>query len=1256
MGLPPSNENISFVPPSTGNENVNSRNKKPKGEKPLKNNKKNKPIHKPTQPKPEIEKDLPLPKNNTKTKKQPEDKNSNETNKTEPKKVKEYRSLYDWATDVVVELPSDVPKTVYETCKQLKIQFVLKSSPAYKKHALSALYRDLAFRYIMSLTKHNYSTCDFYGSSRNFNIIKSIPANIRPHWTVSEPRVIEGSSARGFRSVHDWNAVYDHILIQDVYMDGSEPLSWNIIDKLLSQLSPQGALWITARRFIGEAGADDAAWTRRSDGKILFYPEYGAQSYQAHWDLEWLFETVHPGVSFMECSTVGPYFVVKLTPTDKHAFPIGKGMSPAPIFDKIQFRYSNLEESLKVPFLKTVAKHYDRVVNRIHDYIWKSEDLTVHMPTIASLAPSLVTSTFQGPSYDRTTSQVLNKMGADPACQMLQRVFPIWYSQMVNDTVLYASFVLKQRSVPILSRLRDLYHHEDQNLALLRSASHVKSPTSYGPLLVGLAMITAAIFGYKIHSTYIPKLHDMFFPTAEQSIPPTNTETCSVPVSTHETDLPIKIEHVVKLENAVSLTAPIVPFCHYVLEGVQSASFPQIRALVATFLKRILRQFRWKQMQVFPNLGLFSPLVEELIKFHIPVSTMFIALYETLQDPQQWYRPIFHLLTFYYYSLGYNIVIPFIIHSLWNWMGAKPYKPKYTIEQFQLDYENLRQDIGFELTVVQPKGDTVLPAITCRTSVPHGPNGLRGVHSFRLGPQTFTPSDLAKVLSSQEYPAQKGVFVILGTSALMYAPARNEMNYFVMLTQRYLHLPWKVRDPEIEQEQKYYLSTFHGLIYEIFHQTSLDYTPIDDVITKSTRPTVYRIEYLKYLQNTALDGFKIELKANETIAASTLYDVSYNIKPRAIVNMNPAYHVLLGTLADALTNYFKNLFDGSPRIHHFYEFKKEKTFSFRGVYAPGASSDQIGEWFTAMQHSNNFVMASGDDSVAKCSYITDEGVKNVYIEADMTKFDHTQNENHWAVMLKILTIIGLPNDYIYLLERIIHSNFTCRYKDFVVKGNAEVQMPTGLRYTTLINTLATLHLFITWFSCRDKTVDPAISLSDHAVKCGLLLKVKVHDDLENLTFLRGWPVRVPGGNHYTWRPLPSAVLKMGKTVSDPRNIYIKDKENAYRYMAYAICQSYQNIEDDYPILGAFLVKLRELSKHTNNFRSFSKLMEHGDHKVVITSSKAVLRSDVMRSLLLRYETTEDVVEEAEQFIRSVTQIGSIVCHPMFDLLREVDYV
>jgi len=153
-------------------------------------------------------------------------------------------------------------------------------------------------------------------------------------------------------------------------------------------------------------------------------------------------------------------------------------------------------------------------------------------------------------------------------------------------------------------------------------------------------------------------------------------------------------------------------------------------------------------------------------------------------------------------------------------------------------------------------------------------------------------------------------------------------------------------------------------------------------------------------------------------------------------------------------------------------------------------------------------------------------------------------------------------------------------------------------------------------------------------------------------------------------PLPSAVLKLGKLLRSPREIcHVKNNgkwshppiERAIAQVAVAIALSYGQVHETYPILGAFLWKLRRLGMAAlgwapSKYRtiSFNAVNESSWHKTRIDIG--CVDSEMAReAVCVRYDLTLHDLHRVESLLSQINTLPAYIEDPVFDRLMEVDY-
>jgi len=141
---------------------------------------------------------------------------------------------------------------------------------------------------------------------------------------------------------------------------------------------------------------------------------------------------------------------------------------------------------------------------------------------------------------------------------------------------------------------------------------------------------------------------------------------------------------------------------------------------------------------------------------------------------------------------------------------------------------------------------------------------------------------------------------------------------------------------------------------------------------------------------------------------------------------------------------------------------------------------------------------------------------------------------------------------------------------------------------------------------------------------GFKTKITFHEDPIYATFLKGW--WTPDiENHYRWLPLPSQLIKLGKVITNPVNVFPKDSIlDAHAKMAKGIALSFSCVPDNYPLLGPFLKKYRELTHIKVN------AIDRHFHKIKMTGPQiSVDIACMFHKILKRYNLTTDELFEMQ---------------------------
>lgn len=298
--------------------------------------------------------------------------------------------------------------------------------------------------------------------------------------------------------------------------------------------------------------------------------------------------------------------------------------------------------------------------------------------------------------------------------------------------------------------------------------------------------------------------------------------------------------------------------------------------------------------------------------------------------------------------------------------------------------------------------------------------------------------------------------------------------------------------------------------------------------------------------------------------------------PRPIHNVAPELAVTLG-----------------PRVFYLTEFlKAELNMAVVGgvprdpvtlTYGAGTQADQLSAWFQeAISHVGKHIIVAGDDFLIVC--LSEDG-ELTFIEGDVSQCDHSIREAALGIEWRCLRILGLDlNELELLMANARSSCVIAKNKQAAVVGQPgsvaelmirctrEYERNTGGVDTTFGNTLCiSVAIVGVLYACGPGTEfhkDAAFLARVFKQDFGLTVKLEIHsgprgslsETLFPPTFLKGtWWLTVEKENPYHWGPLYSRLLKLFKTMNDPRKTYAmlegaSDLNKALHYHMIAIAK------------------------------------------------------------------------------------------------------
>lgn len=292
------------------------------------------------------------------------------------------------------------------------------------------------------------------------------------------------------------------------------------------------------------------------------------------------------------------------------------------------------------------------------------------------------------------------------------------------------------------------------------------------------------------------------------------------------------------------------------------------------------------------------------------------------------------------------------------------------------------------------------------------------------------------------------------------------------------------------------------------------------------------------------------IKKNTTVFTKS-DEILYNVEkfiPRLIFNTHPYYLHKLGYFVYVFSKYLaKNVFPKEPKL--FCEINNKKVFCY---FTCGATSNDLNHFFNAAHRGEKgiYLMVMGDDTAA----VDTTGDKIKYIETDYSKFDRTQSDSLKGIFLTWLRENGF-SQYANFWEELYSQKVVYYHRRSKTKLHyPKVQMfLTGEPGTCLRNSITNIVISAHALAYDD---------DNYYKEAGLKVKKTVKYE-PTVTFLRG--VFLPSDQGFSWTRLPSFLLKFGKSMNDPKNLFDKKVPmiNRFKMFLHAQWLGYGKIENNW---------------------------------------------------------------------------------------------
>jgi hypothetical protein len=643
---------------------------------------------------------------------------------------------------------------------------------------------------------------------------------------------------------------------------------------------------------------------------------------------------------------------------------------------------------------------------------------------------------------------------------------------------------------------------------------------------------------------------------------------------------------------------------------------------------------------IFPRRPVLSAVMEECLAYvSDELALLGVVLEFLLNGGGAWATLLMHCVC----ALLRNYGVPgrlaaALVHVGWNFAARKRGNRRFAV--FEKTYASGDiLEVG-ENHVEEISDSITLPSYT--TAITRGPDHFRGSIKVKVDGVSMGVEEALEALGR---PVGKNVlYPILITNRLLFQPAKNETNLLAAILLRIHANPFALNpftDEERHERWSELAHVFIGLL-PMWRNAYCD-VAMNIAAMKKKGARLERAFVDDNLGVCQYVGKTINLKWNETISATKVIDGVPTMKPRAIQNLPPLVHAMMGGFARTLNQTLHEIFDG--RVHSVCDIP------VRIFFASGYTQRELSGIAEAMASGATVIAVSGDDSAVSWGGLCHDFAG----EADQSAFDHTQDAGPMLCFMRpFLQYLGFPDTFISQAFYACSSGYSVKTKRLSVKGEAGVQMPTGITTTTTFNSLSTLAMYV-WMLKNIKRI--GCDLVTAGRELGFTVKYSPSDRLDTVTFLKGWFQY--DGSLYQWMPLPSAILKIGKLLRDPveitshrtnRRCVKSGRSEAIRMCATALAQSYGTVERSYPILGEFLYTMIRLGVVPK-----TPLRDVAESWKPDITGVTVSREHVLEAIFIRYGLdTRDVVN-FEKLLGGIQSLPAYVESPLCDRLCEIDY-
>jgi hypothetical protein len=281
-----------------------------------------------------------------------------------------------------------------------------------------------------------------------------------------------------------------------------------------------------------------------------------------------------------------------------------------------------------------------------------------------------------------------------------------------------------------------------------------------------------------------------------------------------------------------------------------------------------------------------------------------------------------------------------------------------------------------------------------------------------------------------------------------------------------------------------------------------------------------------------------------------------------------------------------------------------------------------------------------------------------WFTCDYSRYDSTQKEGVLIEAANVwMAAMGFNDETRQIFQSVYSTPFSTKFGpkfDFKVSGIMPFQFSTGLGLTTVGNSVTNA------LALLEVGSHPVSERAAHFARLGLVAKENRFDSPSGMDFLKGWYVPASSGG-YTYQPLPSRVLKLGKVSKDPCLLTHRPQSEwraAAKNVAHALHLGHPGVSRNMPFFGDLLELYRRVGEMGSIKIERNQVIENAEYSVTDGSHRHVDKETWYTLMSARYEITPDECDSFSTMLRDPAlelAFPVMINHPVLDKLRAVDY-